>query len=147
MKNKSFPIDYDENKLNALDAYCKDSWVSRTEFIRQLLDERFTWNKEKVKAVFNKQILYLEEYKDTKMYKECMSSVVKTKTKECISYNEQESLKLLADSLAEAWEWDLAIMIKDIAHQQRFVQSHPEDKKTFLEYVERKYTNEDLQTY
>ena len=51
---KNFIIYYDEKKLNAIDAYCKNLSIARVEFYKRLADERLSENKESIVNLLNK---------------------------------------------------------------------------------------------
>jgi hypothetical protein len=64
-----------------------------------------------------------------------------------LSVDDRELLKRLGDDLIKAGTQDEGIMLKDISHRQRYLESNPENIKTFPEYIDWKYTNPDLVTY
>lgn len=96
---------------------------------------------------------YLDYYRDTKMYelmipnKQVVETTTEPLSEQLMSFQERETLKDFADKMAEYSFFDESIMLKDISHWQRYLESNPGEKKTFLEYVDRKYTNPDLKTY
>lgn len=145
--SKRFIINLDDDKLKALDAYCSRLWVSRTAFIKWLVNDWFWSNKKEIKTKLLQHVLYLDEYRESPMYVKHMQEILKEKTINAIPYKEQEDLKVAADAFAQAGEWDFALLLKDLSHWQRYLAKHSEQPKTFLEYVERKYSNEALRTY
>jgi hypothetical protein len=146
MKKKTFLIEYDENKLLALDAYCKAIWISRWELFRMCADNHLSLNIDLINQFYKNQSNYLIEYKDTNMFKLCMNSTVE-KELDYLWVNQREVLKEIAYKLSEAGFKDESIRLIDIAHWQRYLQKNPKMQKTFPEYVKRKYTNPDLLTY
>jgi len=95
---------------------------------------------------------YLDHYRDTKLYEAMITNKKVEKpitplSENVMSYQERETLKKFADKMAEYGFFDESIMLKDISHWQRYLENNQGKEKTFLEYVERKYTNPDLKTY
>lgn len=143
MWNKSFLLDYDEEKLNVIDSYCNGYGIPRVELFRRLADSRLSENKKEAKNVVIKIKNYLDNYRDTETFK-----TMSPETIHCwLSVDDRELLKRLGDDLIKAGTQDEGIMLKDISHRQRYLESNPENIKTFPEYIDWKYTNPDLVTY
>lgn len=143
MWNKSFLLDYDEEKLNAIDAYCNSHGIPRVELFRRLADSRLSENKKEAKEVVIKIQNYLDNYRDAEM-----SKAMSPESIHCwLMVDDRELLKRFWDDLIKAGTQDEGIMLKDISHRQRYLEINPDDVKTFSEYVDWKYTNPDLVTY
>ncbi len=144
MYKKSFLLNLEAEKLNSIDTYCKAMGIPRVKLFEELAEKWLSDNKNEIKWLLDYQATYLDRYKTTVMYDECMSHLVRTKTKDCISFNERETLKQIGCSMAETGEREIAMFFIDIAHRQRYVENNW-NQMTLYDYIDRKYTNFDLE--
>ena len=98
---------------------------------------------------------YLEHYKNSEMYRIMNDSTMKNNDNTSstwladfiMDYLSREQLKKQADNLSKHWLYDWALVMKDIAHWQRYLENNKERFTDFFEYIDRKYTNPELLTY
>ncbi len=106
----------------------------------------------KKKELFNQR--YFETYKNNEIFQSMYSSIVwhvsdkdEHISRDILNYPQRERLKKQADKLAKWWFIVWALMMKEIAHWNRYLETNVDKPMDIIEYIHWKYTNPELFTY
>ncbi len=89
---------------------------------------------------------YIQKHKNSQMMQQAMKPDINDLSlhtwDNVLTMDQREYLKKLANIAEQQGQIEVSIFLKDVAHWLRYNDKHPDDVKTFAEYVERKYGQE-----